>query len=1769
MDPAAPLLEAVRHDYNRGLYLQAYERTRACGPLSDWQDPAARVMAARLAGNLGAPRLQTRLSLTAFRRAPDLACTRAYAAPCIRDRFGVLRLLEWLDRWDAAPLRADDDADSRHYLLCHRAAAACTLRDFAAAEQGLARADADYPGQPWTCVERAALLERQDRYEDALTAAREGLVRRPWFRPSVLQIAHLLQTLNREDEALELVEDAARRLESGAVAAHLAALHEKRGDFARAETALADYERLSPLMENEERRWLAARRGEIFHRMGRRAEASACFRAAVPPHRGKQESDPYYAETAARLDDLTQDARRVELPVPFVRQHWKTCAPATAAVLTAFWGRPVDHLELARDICYDGTPTWREREWAETHGWTVREFRLTWPAATALLDRGVPFAVSTVQTTSAHRQAIIGYDRLTACFLLREPSSYHTLEAIADRFLKGHAADGPEALVLLPGDRTSLLDGIDLPDAPLYDLYHRFCAAIGHHRRADAVGALAELDAAAPGHDLAAHARALLAGYDGNHTASLAAIASLRERHPDANWLRLRQINWQAELATREERLATLDQAARGPKSEPVFWQRYAGELVQDARRWDDARFWCRKAIRFNPCDAQSWHTLARLDWEAGHHVRAVTTYRIAADLDHAREEFAYAYFQAARACKLDDAALRHLQERYGRYGDLSGAPAITLFQALARLDRDPEAFELLEKALARRPDDADLILFAADTHSRYGRHDDAERLLQTARGRVHDAAWLAKAANLHTARGRNAEAQQCWLDILALDPLNLQAHNALAWSLAETEGHAAALAHLDAACQSFPHHVGLLKTRLELTRAAGVQATEAVVRRLLDIDPDDAWAWRELAWNLDAQGRYADAETAADRALLIDPRTPASHQIRGDVLLHTGRTAEARDCYRAAFTLSADYHHALHALLAACDSLDLRRQALAFAESELVRQTLSGDGLLAFRNEAAGILSPDELLNSLNQALAARPDLWHAWSAVTLQLVEAGRLDQALTHATDAAGRFPLLPRIWTDLAYVHQARTERSMAIEALRQALAISVYYSFAYRRLAALLEEERDLDGARSTLETGCRLLPLDAALHGCLAELQWKTGDREPALAELQTALRCNHEYDWAWDRLRVWGREAGRPDLAADTARELTRLRAGEAEIWMHLAEALIGTPDAPELHDAIGRAEKLQPRNDNVHLLRIRALALAGHTDKALAACAPDAVRAHGGSPATFNAQKAWVLARAGRLEDAVAAMRLSLDDDPSVYNRWEMLTSWYWDLKRPEEAIAAVEKMTRLAPLDPVPLGYMAALKEKRGSIPGAIEDYLRAIALDPNYWFAAENLFDIYFNREEFGKALRLLDENRNPAFAQNPFFLCRLAAAQAANRKHAEAWETLRAIARHGDPGENCAAHALSQILTRRPSRRRNLKHLRQIAAILASPAHPLLNAIAEQLRSRYPLSFPGWLRRVQKDAPANAAVMLAQALQGIGNDFGTTTFANNTGKWLSLHLLFLRLRRRHARLIRQHTGVWGACGYTFLRANRVRASVKLLSSWQQRPDAENWMLHNLSIGLRSQGRFRDALTVDRANCEKTAPDTRMGRRCRLWVALEHAWTGEYAKLRVLPPAPAPKPDEAETVLNKLARLLRDADDAAGAVPRQPGEPPPLPNRAPPVPTDYFTHAELGAIDTEDRYAVWHTVCHLRRHYARTGLRRRIFPSLISFHPPGHVITLHFAVMCLFIFPASLITFETMKLEDFVFIPLLLYAMIFFVILPFWNWGRFLRTPALAAERAGAR
>src|ERR1700687_447393 len=90
MRPAESLLEQVQSLYEQGLYLQAHTLAERNLPLRQWEGTVGRILAGRLAGNLGGNRLANAYFVCAWRENPSDPLANQFRARVLLERHGPL-----------------------------------------------------------------------------------------------------------------------------------------------------------------------------------------------------------------------------------------------------------------------------------------------------------------------------------------------------------------------------------------------------------------------------------------------------------------------------------------------------------------------------------------------------------------------------------------------------------------------------------------------------------------------------------------------------------------------------------------------------------------------------------------------------------------------------------------------------------------------------------------------------------------------------------------------------------------------------------------------------------------------------------------------------------------------------------------------------------------------------------------------------------------------------------------------------------------------------------------------------------------------------------------------------------------------------------------------------------------------------------------------------------------------------------------------------------------------------------------------------------------------------------------------------------------------------------------------------------------------------------------------------------------------------------------------------------------------------------------------
>ncbi|HEX6592848.1 MAG TPA: C39 family peptidase, partial [Moraxellaceae bacterium] len=791
--------------YEQGLYHRAWQAAEAAwGPLEQWTSCADPLLGSRILAQVGLFRSSAALVLRLWRRTaqPDGDLQHAYVLARLNLNGPYIARREWL-RLSATGM----EGEARSWWQALGSIIHGCFRDWERAQACLDDARREGMAPSRFDIEQSWLWEQQDRYEEALTLLQDTQPENGNQERLCLQgRARLLELVGQREQAMALLAAGLERFESVEIGMRLHYMQRSDGLLDAAEQTLARVRAWLPARGSALNHDVAIAAAEVLYRRGDMDAALEALSGA----RGY-----FFRQVRASLAEFRHSGVHRQLDVPFIRQHHMTCAPATLTALWRYHGHDIDHLTLAEAICYDGTSDLAERRWIEEQGWALREFELNLDDIRRLIDAGCPVGLSTVEPGSAHMQAVIGYDTRKGIYLLRDPYYPGIQEMLIEGAHDAYAASGPRCIVAVPPERRDWLHALPLRHAALYDDYFRLQQALERNDRAAAEQAAQSLEQQAPGHRLALWARRSLARYDDDSLRVLECTEALLQLFPQDLNLLVSKAHLLGELGRESEHLQFLEDTCRGSQNHPFLLRALATQMAKDGRRHVQTRRVLHSILKRQPMNDSAWWSLAGLLWDEQAREEAFECYRLCLCLQDKVEDYAIAYFKAARFLRRGEDALAYLRRRIEWLGSRSANPYISYMQALDLLDRTPEALAVIEQALQRHGDDAWLVAEAFDYFCNSGNPERARELLQQKGPLLAEVLRCYKEIRLLQMEGDLVGQLDTYQRILALQPRSENAAANVARLLADRDSADAAIAFLDGKLAEKPQNLWLLKEKL------------------------------------------------------------------------------------------------------------------------------------------------------------------------------------------------------------------------------------------------------------------------------------------------------------------------------------------------------------------------------------------------------------------------------------------------------------------------------------------------------------------------------------------------------------------------------------------------------------------------------------------------------------------------------------------------------------------------------------------------------------------------------------------------------------------------------------------------------------------------------------------------------------------------------------------------------------------------------------------
>jgi tetratricopeptide (TPR) repeat protein len=473
---------------------------------------------------------------------------------------------------------------------------------------------------------------------------------------------------------------------------------------------------------------------------------------------------------------------------------------------------------------------------------------------------------------------------------------------------------------------------------------------------------------------------------------------------------------------------------------------------------------------------------------------------------------------------------------------------------------------------------------------------------------------------------------------------------------------------------------------------------------RAIDIDPEFAWSYLNLARLLQAEHRYDEAISQAQIAAERTTNTAEAYAVRGDVLVRLGRFQKAEGVYQLASSADPKLANGL--------------AGLAFLR---VRQRRYGDAIR---------LSEDALRLDRNYLTA--------WLRLADSLRSSGRLDDAEKVCRTILDFEPYQSAAHVTWGQVWLARRKPDAAIARFRRAIALDPANAWAWVHWGtALLDQHRPRIALRK-FEEAVAVDPWFSDGYSKWGDALVELKSNEEALARFRRALERHRRNGWR-RLIDLYHPERARREVAC-----VAEIAADHPHLLVAIGEVLRRLGDLDEAKGKFEQVLEMEPKNSDALVGWGLALRTKGYRDRAQGTEASRLLftqsreklqLAIDAEPNSARARRelGFTLLELGSFKEALEQFDRANDLDP------DRMDSWAWEgrgnalggLLQWPEAISDYERALSLHDRDEVKrvrlLVKLGEALHKEGRYPEAIARLEEALAIDSGHDHAARLLID----------------------------------------------------------------------------------------------------------------------------------------------------------------------------------------------------------------------------------------------------------------------------------------------------------------------------------------------------------------------------------------------------------------------------------------------------------
>jgi putative PEP-CTERM system TPR-repeat lipoprotein len=366
--------------------------------------------------------------------------------------------------------------------------------------------------------------------------------------------------------------------------------------------------------------------------------------------------------------------------------------------------------------------------------------------------------------------------------------------------------------------------------------------------------------------------------------------------------------------------------------------------------------------------------------------------------------------------------------------------------------------------------------------------------------------------------------------------------------------------------------------------------------------------------------------------------------------------------------------------------------------------------------------------------------DYLPAWRRLAEIALAEGRYDESLANLAPVFKKNPsdiegLLVR-----GRIHLAKRETLAAIADFQAVLKLEPKMPIAHYQLALAQLQGNNLQQAKAELSEAIAAAPQYVDARLLLAQLNLQSGSAQAAIEDLENLTRTMAQVREPYRILGMAYLNQKAPAKATETFQKFAALAPRDPTGPYLVGVALRAEGKVAEARKQFEAALAAAPGavEPTAQLVNLKL----ADKDQAGAVELVKQQIAVAKNPGPLHELLGNVYLAQGKVDDAEKAFRKAIELEPHLIASYTNLAVIYNTQKKGDEAIVKLEEARKIAPTNLSPLMMLGMLQQQRGNVAKAQEAYTQALAINPRFAPAANNLAWLYSeNGGDKEKALQL--------------------------------------------------------------------------------------------------------------------------------------------------------------------------------------------------------------------------------------------------------------------------------------------------------------------------------------------------------------------------------------------------------------------------------------------